>query len=219
MRADAEQARAVLAYPHEVELVVDGVVLDVADAPYGVRDAMGTATFVCPPGGRLADAGLRGARMTMTMVGGAAGDARLSIVGRLRVSGTDECTCCDETRDIVVLDADRVLLEHDGERVEIAPKVFADPGLELNAGFLRRSEDHLNRCHAEELRAVVARAAGVPIEEIIAVQLSGLDAAGVELQWVTGEGADRGLVRFPRISRSAAELGAQLRGSLDPNLC
>ena len=96
---------------------------------------------------------------------------------------------------------------------------FGDPALQLNAGFLRSSEAHVNLAHAVHLRTAVARKAGCPVEAIVAAQLVGLSRDGLEVQWVTADGAQRLELRFPEPARTVDELATRVRDALRLDLC
>ena len=72
------------------------------------------------------------------------------------------------------------------EAVLIAPDAFVDPALGLNAGFLRRTADHINLSHVPELCEAIALRTDGAVESIVAAQLV---AAGPALKEVVISGS------------------------------
>lgn len=232
----AETARSILACPAGVELVVDGTPLaltaaDGSEALPGLRDREGTPTFVCGLDSALSFAGAAGhsALVKVTSALGVPGapdrELVLSIAGRLRTAGREECGCCDEVRDIVVLDPGFVLLARvaaDGsvtERARVPLAAFRSPAHQLNRGYLQRSAEHANDCHQHELRRAVAAFSGIRFGSVIGVQLADLTVEGAQLRWVDVDGAHSREIRFPWAAASADELGDLLRSQLHPGIC
>lgn len=84
---------------------------------------------------------------------------------------------------------------------------------------LRSVVAHANDHHGDELRLAVASRTGQRVRHVAAAQLTELTPRGVELQWVTMDGAHRAVLRFAATARSAEELGALLRRALHPGIC
>jgi hypothetical protein len=219
-RTRAAIARSILACPDEVELLVDGVPHPLADDErLALQDWAGTPTFACAPQGTLSRAGLDGRHALLTLTSPVAAGHQLVLAGQLRQAGSDRCDCCDDERAWVVVDLVLVALVEGEQRRQLDVGDFADPALELNAGFLARTTEHLNDCHGEHLRHAVAQRTGVAVRAIAGVRLADLTPRSVELRWVSLEGAHRTVLRFAGAARSTEELGMLLRRSLHPGLC
>ncbi|HWI42979.1 MAG TPA: hypothetical protein VNS81_05130 [Nocardioides sp.] len=89
----------------------------------------------------------------------------------------------------------------------------------LDVSFLQRSADHANRCHQRELRHAVATTTATRPGDVIGVQLVGLRADGVEIQWVDRTGAHARSLRFRRTAHTPHELAELLREELHAGLC
>lgn len=234
----AAAARSILACPDEVQLVVDGVDdimagLDPAGdddgAPLGMVDIDGHPVLSCPPDSALALAAIerRGALLTLTSGVGAVGsrerDAMLTIAGRLEATGSEECECCSDVRATVTLQPSYVVLARPSQGSEMQLRVplgeFCSPAHQLNRGFLQRSAEHANRCHQDELRRAVATTSGTRVGEIVGVQLAGLRADRVDVQWVDHSGAHSRELVFARPATTSRELGELLRSELHAGLC
>lgn len=235
----AATARSILACPDQVRLVVDGID-DVTDGLDGLdgdvdgglalRDVDGRPVLGCPPGSALAVAALegRGALLTVTSGLGRSGsperDAVLTLGGRVRADGLEECDCCDRVQATVSLELADVVLapggaDADGRAVRVDLADFRSSRHHLNRGFLQRSADHANACHQDELRRAVATTVGTRLGEVVGVQLTDLRPDRVELRWVDPTGAHRRLLRFGRPATTTAELGDLLRRELHAGLC
>ena len=216
----AAAARSILACPAGVELSIEGCPEVLAEeAPQGVHDWAGTPLLLCVPDGRVAHAGKGGRAATMALASGLSAGETLHLSGRLRWVTTDWCACCDTSRERVVLDLDEVRLQRDGRRIALPVPAFAHPALQLNAGLFRRTEQHLNECHGDHLRAAIANHTGTPVHDVVGVQLVGLSARRVTLRWVDLDGAGSAEVLFARAARDPEDLGDQLRRALHPELC
>lgn len=236
-RADVQRlaaaARSILACPSDVRLVVDGiddVTEGLADAHLEMQEHEGRPVFSCPADAALAVAATdgRGALLTLHSGLGRPGstdrEATLTLSGRLEAAGLEECECCSEIRMRVLLRLDFALLARPGHgpdeaRIRVPLAAFTAPGLELNRGFLQRSTEHANHCHQDELRRAIATRTGTRLGEVVGVQLTGLSASGVLLQWVDVSGSHQAELRFPRPARTAPELGELLRSELHAGLC
>ncbi|MET1058472.1 MAG: hypothetical protein ABWX84_02675 [Nocardioides sp.] len=231
----AATARSVLGYPDTAQLVVDGVpdALEGAE-PLGVEDVSGVPTFACPPGSSLAAAaaGRRSALLTLTSGLGEPASAdhlvTVTLAGHLESRGRQDCPCCTEVREVVVLSLNFVLLSQPGSfanagRPEEAFRVpladFRSPEHVLNRGYLRRTVEHANQCHQPELRRAVARRTRTRYDNIDAVALADLHRDRVEVHWVDSTGAHTEVLTFPHPARTAEELGRRLRRELDTRLC
>ncbi len=232
----AETARSVLACASEVELVVDGTSLELdagADpvASLGLHDREGIPTFVCSLDSPVSFAGAanQSALIKVASALGAPGTADrelvLSIAGRLRTAGREECVCCPEVRDVVALDPGFVLLARvaaDGsitERARVPLGAFRAATHQLNRGYLQRCTQHANDCHQDELRRAVAALSHTRLGDVIGVQLADLSATGAELRWVDAAGAHARAVTFPWPAATAEQLGDLLRSRLHPGIC
>lgn len=231
----ASTARAVLACPAGVNLVVDGVddVLgDLGDpatgaaGELGMQDLGGVPTFSCPTGTRLVDAARLRRRALLTLESGLGRDSSLdrSVVlglgGRLEARGQESCECCHELRETLVLVVDVVVLTRpDGEQVRVPVDAFASAEHALNRGFLQRSVEHANLCHQLELRRAVSTTTRTRLADVVGVSLTDLSPTGVEVQWVDRDGAHRNRLTFPRPATSTDELGELLRSELHAGLC
>jgi hypothetical protein len=231
----AAAARAVLACPAGVNLVVDGVddVLgDLGDpeaggaGELGMQDLGGVPTFSAPVGTRLVDAAHRGRRALLTLesgLGRPASDDRgavLTLGGRLASQGREACECC-QVRETVVLVVDVVVLAHPHgpEQVRVPVEDFGATVHALNRGYLQRSAEHANQCHQLELRRAVATTTDTRLAEVVGVSLTDLTPRGVEVQWVDLDGSHRRRLTFPRTATSTDELGDLLRSELHAGLC
>ncbi len=217
----AEAARSLLARPGAVVLEVDeGVRLDVRGV--SLTDADGTPRLSAPVGAGLGTYAERGARAVLRVDAPAADrvDRTLTLAGTLVHEGVEACDCCAETRHLVDLAPDFVLLTTWArvggrrflvgrpERLDLAE--YRSPELRLNTGYLRAAADHVTEHHQEELMSVVASRTGIRREELLAVQLSRLTPRSVELVWVDCEGTHRTALVFPRRVRTPHQLAAAL---------
>jgi len=216
----AEAARSILARPEGAELAVDGILQPLDGLPESVCDWSGVPVIVCEPGGRVSQGGEARSEAVLSLRGGVLPeDGSLSLVGRLRHAGEDFCPCCGRLREHVLVDLTAVVLERGGVQVEIDVEEFADPALELNSGYLRCSADHLNAHHGEHLREGVAWRTTEHLDAIAAAQVASLSPSGVELRYVTVEGAHVLPLEFPEAARSAEELADRVRWAVHPDLC
>jgi hypothetical protein len=231
----AAAARSVLACPAGVNLVVDGVddVLgDLGDTTegglgeLGMQDLGGVPTFSCPVAARLVDAARLGRRALLTVESGLGrpGSAErgtvLTLGGRLERRGREDCECCAEARETVVLVVDVVVLAPaGGEQRRVPVAHFRSEDHLLNGGFLQRSVEHANRCHQDELRRAVSTTTGTRLGEVVGVGLADLSPDGVEVQWVDLDGAHRRRLTFRRPATTTEELGEALRRELHAGLC
>lgn len=230
----AAAARSILACPAGANLVVDGVDDVLAGMnELGMQDLGGQPTFSCLPDTPLAAAarGRRSALLTLESGLGPAGSAdrsaTLTLSGRLESRGTEDCDCCGEGRDIVVMELNFVLLARAGgdherqaeQQFRVPLEHFRSPEHHLNRGFLQRSVEHANACHQEELRRAVATTTGTRLSDLVGVALTGLLPHQVEVQWVDLEGAHTEVLRFSRPARTTEELGELLRHELHAGLC
>jgi hypothetical protein len=227
----AAAARSILACPAEASMVVDGVddVLAGMD-DLGMRDLGGQPTFSCVSDTPLAAAarGRRSALLTLESGLGPAGSpdrsAKLTLSGRLASRGREDCECCGEVRDTVVLEINFALLgrtteELPGQQLRVPLDQFRSAEHDLNRGFLQRSVEHANGCHQEELRRAVSTTTGTRLAEVVGVALTDLQPHQVEVRWVDVRGAHSHLLEFSRTARTAEELGDLLRRELHAGLC
>lgn len=222
----AETARSILSCPAGVDLVVDGVSDPVSDdARLGMLDLEGAPTFSCRVGGTLSRAAAQGRGCVLTLASGlgATGspdrDALVALAGRLRRTGVEQCGCCDELRDLVVVDLDSIRLTRGGMRVAVPVADFAASDLLLNRGYLQRATEHANDAHQSELRQAIASRLDRRAGDILAVSLGSLTSRGVEIRWVDGDGGHRTVLRFPYAATTPRQLGDLLRRQLHPRLC
>lgn len=226
LTSPATLARSILSCPDEVDLVVEGVAHPLADdATLPMQDLAGVPTFACRPGGALSRAGSEGLPVVITVSSGlgaprsALRAASLAIAGRLRLQGREACECCDEVRDRLSVDLVRVAVVGADGRVDVPVEEFLAPGLLLNPGYLQRSLDHANGHHQDELRLAVASRVGVRPRSIVAVHLADLTARSVEVRWITADGGNRTVLRFPATATTPEQLGELLRRALHRDLC
>lgn len=236
MHRIAAAARSILACPHEVQLVVDGiddVTAGLEQMGLEMQDHSGRPILSCPTDSPLAFAATdrRGALLTLASGLGPDGspdrDATLTLSGRLEALGLEECGCCEEIRMRVAIVLDFVLLSRPSApddapaetRVRVPINAFTSPAHDLNRGFLQRSVEHANLCHQDELRRAVAAMTQTRLGDIIGVHLVDLRADGVVLQWVDLSGAHSTDLRFRRTATSTQELGELLRSELHAGLC
>ena len=215
----AADARSILACPATVTLVVEGEPQAV-DEETGLADEAGTPTFVCRQDSPVARAAgeNRSAILTVTSGLGPAGsldrDWTLTLAGRLERTGVEDCDCCQETRDVVALDLNFVLIDRGTRQHRVPLEEFRSPAHDLNRGSLQRSTEHANTHHQDELRHAVAHGTGTRPSDLLGVQLARVTPREIEVQWVDSEGAHQRTVVFPRPARDLAELGDLLRRSL-----
>lgn len=227
----AAVARSILSCPADVDLLVDGVAAVLGDDDVlGLHDVHGSPTFTCPLGSELAEAGElgRSALLTISSGLGPRGSSersdQLVLTGRLEALSTQDCPCCGETRQVVGLRLNVVLLTRAGaspqeeQQFRVPVDHFSSPAHCLNRGVLQRLVEHANDHHQDELRRAVSLTSGVRLGDVAGVRLTGLSPRGVEVAWVDGEGAHRTLVHFPRPARTVAELGELLRRELHAGL-
>lgn len=232
----AAAARSILSCPDDVQIVVDGVddisvgldaVEPGGEPALAMQDIDGSPVFSCPPDAALARAAEeeRKALLTLTSGLGAPGsperEATLSLAGRLRTSGVEDCPCCTRQRVVLSIEVDFVVLTRTGHgtRVRVPLGAFTAPEHHLNRGFLQRSVEHANQCHQEELRRAVSTTTGTRLRDIGGVGLSDLRPDRVEVRWVTAEGAHSAVLRFRRPATTTTELGELLRQELHAGLC
>ena len=226
----AARARSILACHQGLSLVVDGHP-EALSQDVDFQDAHGTPTFLCPPDADLARAA--GERRSALLVldsglgprGGPEREVTLTLAGRLEPGRPQACECCDITRAVVTLRIDAIVLAvpatatAPAQQLRVPVADFTARTHALNAGYLQRWLEHLNGPHAEQLRRTVATATGVPLSRLLGAGLSGLDAEGVDLNWVDPDGAHTAHLRFPRPARPPQELSALMRRELESGLC
>lgn len=222
----AEIARSILSCPAGVDLVVDGVSDPVADdARLGMLDLDGAPTFSCRVGAALSRAAAQGRGCVLTLhsglgpAGSPERDALVALAGRLRRTGVEQCNCCEELRDLVVVDLDSIRLTRAGTRIAIPVADFASGDHVLNRGYLQRATEHANDAHQSELRQAIATRVDQRAGDILAVSLAALTSRGVEVRWVDGAGGHRTVLRFPYAATTPRQLGDLLRRQLHPRLC
>lgn len=227
----AAAARSILSCPDGVNLGVDGVPDVLADQDdLGMQDLDGVPTFSCVPDSLLSHAAgsRRRALLTLDSGLGAAGaperDAVLTLGGRLVSRGRDDCDCCAQSRIVVELEVDLVLLTRGRHApgttpVRVPVDAFQARTHGLNRGFLQRSVEHANACHQDELRRAVSMSSGTRLGDIVGVSLADLLPQQVEVRWVDLDGAHSRLLRFPTRAATTDELGLLLRSELDAGLC
>lgn len=220
MTLTAERARSILACPHEIELTIDGVPCELeGEIAGGPVDNGGVPLFLCRPGGRLSRASRAQRAVEVSMTSKLGGHETLTLTGTLRWLRTQSCACCSGVRDQIVLDVAEVFLGSGEDRVAVEISRFSHPSLQFNPGAIRRSQEHVNSSHSEELRHAVAQRKSVAIDDILAAQIVDLTRTGVELQWVTIQGAHRERLVFPAPATGGAELSAMLRAALKVGIC
>ncbi|GGU17399.1 DUF2470 domain-containing protein [Nocardioides albus] len=221
MDSTASTARSILSCPRGGNVVIDGIPYTMAELEMqGFADDGGRPTFLCPPEQRLAYAGRRGSHVVLVMQGALGGSEAVRLTGTLRWLRTDACTCCETEWEEVVMDVANVMLVRpDGEAVPIPLDAFTDRGLDLNDGVLHRNQDHLNNHHPDELRDAVATRTYLPVDSILATQITSLSADGFEFQWVDEHGAHSAHTTFDRPARTPEDLVAGVRKALAAEIC
>jgi len=218
MNVDVEAARSILACAAEIEITVDGEPLAL-ESPIGIQDWSGSPTFVCAPESPLALAGLHGSQVSLNVSSALSEDDTLLLAGHLRHLAVDNCACCESDRALIAVDLSHVLLLRSCASTPIDVADFCDPMLQLNTGYLRRTEQHLNESHGDHLRVAVARLTGRSVRTIGAAQVCALTPTGVDVQWITDDGAHAAALVFGRAARNADELGELLRRALHAEIC
>ncbi len=237
MDTTARTARSILSCPRGGSVVIDGIPYSMEELEMqGFADDGGRPTFLCPPEQRMAYAGRRGSHVVLVLQGAistgsihristgsihrlGSGDA-VRLTGTLRWMRTDACTCCETEWEEVVMDVANVMLIHPGgEATRIPLDAFTDPGLDLNDGVLHRNQDHLNNHHGDDLREVVATRSYVPVDSVLAAQITGLCADGFEFQWVDEQGAHTARTTFDRRARTPEDLITGVRKALAAEIC
>ncbi len=221
-------ARSILARPGAVHLVADGVddVLGDLATPPGLHDRGGVPTLSTPVGTRLARAATerRRARLRIGSGLGPAGSADraavLDLGGLLEARGRETCACCEAQRETVALLVDRVVLTPGGRAPTRVPvERFRSARHLLNRGYLERTAEHATLGHQAELRRAVSTLTGTRLAEVVGVSLTGLSAAGVDVQWVGLDGSHVRPLVFGRVAATPAELSDILRRELHAGLC
>lgn len=205
----AADARSILACPASASLVVEGEP-NANEDRLELCDDGGTPALYCPPDSPVARAAVLRSSALLTLGsglgprGGAERGDTLTLGGRLEPTPGEA----------IVLHLNFVLLARDGRQHRVPLAEFRSPAHRMNRGHLQRSTEHANDCHQDELRNAVSLGTGTRPAEIIGVQISGLCAESVEVQWVDDRGAHQQLLRFPRPAHDIADLGELLRRGL-----
>lgn len=227
---DAELARSILACCTDAALTVDDYPAAGEDDDLGLRDVDGVPTFSCRAFSVLAHAGAAGSAALVALGSGLGAEDSpdrghtLTITGRLRSGGVEDCRCCGERRHDVHLQIGLVVLTRvGGGQVTIPLRAFLDPALRLNRGHLQRALEHANDCHVENLRDVVLQRTDTEPETLLDARMTGLTTDGVELAWIDpGRGApgDRAVLAAGpdgRGARGARPARAARRDLLTPD--
>ncbi len=199
-RVAAVTARSIMSCARDVDLSVQGLPDPLAGEPrLGMIDADGVPTFLCTPGGALAEAARSGAGAVVTVTGDLPDDevagiwSRLSLAGTLRSVGIESCTCCVETRERLILDLDIIQLRRDLDGGEAKMRVqlseFRSRAYALNPGYLQRAAIHARDAHQDELREAAAALTRVDPDQIAGAQLGSLTTGGLMLEWVDLQGS------------------------------
>lgn len=224
----AAVARSILSCPESAQVLVDGVDDVLAgDVGLGLQDLAGVPTFSTDSASPLALAAAEGRRALVTLDSGVGDprsperDAALSLAGRLETVSREDCDCCREVRDVVSLRLSVVMLRRPstGESTQVPLAAFRSPSHVLNQGYLQRSVEHAVGCHQDELRRAVSRLAAVPLREVLGVGMARLRPDGVELRWVTPDGAHARDLGFGATATTPQELAELLRRNLHPEMC
>lgn len=221
MDSTASIARSILSCPRGGSVVIDGIPYSMEELEMqGFADDGGRPTFLCPPEQRMAYAGRRGSHVVLVLQGVLGNGEAVRLTGTLRWLRTDACTCCETEWEEVVMDVSNVMLvRRSGEAVPIPLDVFTDRDLDLNDGVLHRNQDHLNNHHGNELREAVATRSYIPVDTILAAQITGLSAEGFEFQWVDEGGAHSARTTFDHPARTPEDLVAGVRKALAAEIC
>lgn len=221
MDSTASIARSILSCPRGGSVVIDGIPYSMEELEMqGFADDGGRPTFLCPPEQRMAYAGRRGSHVVLVLQGVLGNGEAVRLTGALRWLRTDACACCETEWEEVVMDVSNVMLVHrSGEAVPIPLDAFTDRELDLNDGVLHRNQDHLNNHHGNELREAVATRTYIPVDTILAAQITGLCADGFEFQWVDEGGAHSARTTFDQPARTPEDLVAGVRKALAAEIC
>ncbi|SDL00598.1 hypothetical protein SAMN05428985_10853 [Nocardioides sp. YR527] len=221
MDSTASIARSILSCPRGGSVVIDGIPYSMEELEMqGFADDGGRPTFLCPPEQRMAYAGRRGSHVVLVLQGVLGNGEAVRLTGALRWLRTDACTCCETEWEEVVMDVSNVMLvRRRGEAVPIPLDAFTDGDLDLNDGVLHRNQDHLNNHHGNELREAVATRSYIPVDTILAAQITGLCADGFEFQWVDEGGAHSARTTFDQPARTPEDLVAGVRKALAAEIC
>jgi hypothetical protein len=224
--SDAELARSVLACCSDAAVSVDDYPAAGDDENLGLRDVDGVPTFSCRASSVLAHAAAARSEALVALSsglgpeGGPERGLTLTVTGRLRAGGVEDCRCCGERRHDVHLQVGLVVLTRaDGTQVTVPPRAFLDPALRLNRGHLQRAVEHANDCHRDNLVDVVAQRTSRPAEALLDARMTELSATGVELAWIDLDGAHRATVPFSRRARTVEELALLVRHELHAGIC
>lgn len=219
----AYDARSVLACGSGLTLLVGGTTIEVNDAQC---DEFGVPFFPVRDDSALVGAGLRRLTATLTVSSGLGrlGDAdrsmSVTVSGRLSTRGSAGCDCCADRQALVALAPDEVLLTgSDGSSRPVDVAEFTDPRHVLNRGYLQRTAEHANLCHATELRQSIAAVVGLPPIALLAASLADLTPEGVAVNWVDGTGAHRQQLWFNTPAHTPLALGQALRTELRTDIC
>ncbi|MEU6134117.1 hypothetical protein [Nocardioides sp. NPDC047086] len=221
MKSNPRIARSILSCPRGGSVVIDGIPYSMEELEMqGFADDGGRPTFLCPPEQRMAYAGRRGSHVVLVLQGTLGNGEAVRLTGTLRWLRTDACTCCETEWEEVVMDVSNVMLvRRSGEAIPIPLDAFTDRDLDLNDGVLHRNQDHLNNHHGDELREAVATRSYIPVDTILAAQITGLCAEGFEFQWVDEAGAHSARTVFDCPARTPEDLVAGVRKALAAEIC
>ncbi len=221
MESTPRIARSILSCPRGGNVVIDGIPYSMEELEMqGFADDGGRPTFLCPPEQRMAYAGRRGSHVVLVLQGTLGNGEAVRLTGTLRWLRTDACTCCETEWEEVVMDVSNVMLVRPtGEAVPVPLDAFTDRDLDLNDGVIHRNQDHLNNHHGNELREAVATRSYVPVDSVLAAQITGLCADGFEFQWVDERGAHSARTTFDRPVRTPEDLVAGVRKALAAEIC
>jgi hypothetical protein len=217
----ARVARLAVSLPSVATLEVDGGrPVGPAEASVGLAERGGLPTFHCGPSAALVQCGEEGMGAVLTVqsdAGGRRGPV-VRLVGRLVVAGWDEAL--GHAVALVQLVPVRISV-HVGEQDRAGLLVPLDayeradePRPDLGA-VAQRIMAHSNGSHGQDLREYIARRHRLPVDDVVAAELTGLDERGAVVSWIDGDGANRTYVPFATPVSCPGQLADVLRAALE----
>lgn len=216
----AQQARRLVSAPSEATLEIDGERQRHSGAcSVGLAEHGGVPAFFCSPTSALVEAADHGRPAILVL----RSDTEQSpifarLIGVLVRDGYEDVDGVEVVR--VNLDPARVSL-HQDERDVVGTEVpleaylgadFTHPHLDVVASQIL---EHANGSHGADLRASVARAECISRDDIIAAEVTHLDATGAVISWLDERGAHRTFVNFATDVECPHALADSLREALD----
>jgi len=193
-------------------IVADGTRGDpAAEEVVSVFDDDGEAIILVPRRARFDAAVRRHRHAALLMDTDPEFGVGLTLLGRLGAAPSDPSRCgrvgcAPATRDqaAVAFIVDRVLVSCPYEEVSVMIRTRRPIPLDVYAlaepdrmpVALSRMIPHLNRDHSQDVRALAALSAGLPVRDVIGAELNHLCPLGFGLRWVGAEGGDEVRYRF-----------------------